>query len=94
MNAKEIVEKINLLLSYSEIIEDGWLDRGKGTLNYSKYFEDMQKNPPTFDSPITLTTQMREMDCPVCSYGDYVTSFKKIGNIISKALTNITEIKR
>ena len=36
MNAKEIVEKINLLLSYSEIIENGWLDRGKGTLNYSK----------------------------------------------------------
>ena len=40
-------------------------------------FEDMQKNPPIFDSPITLTTQMREMDCPICSYGDYVTSFKK-----------------
>lgn len=42
-----------------------------------KIFEDMQKNPPIFDSPIALTTQMREMDCPVCSYGDYVTSFKK-----------------
>jgi len=40
-------------------------------------FEDMQKNPPNFDSPIALTTQMSEMDCPVCSYGDYVTSFKK-----------------
>lgn len=44
MNAKEIVEKINLLLSYSEIIENGWLDRGKGTLNYSKYFEDLEKS--------------------------------------------------
>ena len=40
-------------------------------------FEDMQKNPPIFDSPIALATQMREMDCPLCSYGDYVTSFKK-----------------
>ena len=37
----------------------------------------MQETPPKFETPITITTQTREMECPKCSYGNFVASFKK-----------------
>lgn len=40
-------------------------------------FERMQNDPPTFEAQITLTTQVREMNCPSCSYEDFLTSFKR-----------------